>query len=48
MEDSINKYLKQLGEQEQIVFKIAQEHLGSSFNIRKSIGYITWLSKQKL
>ena len=48
MEDSINKYLKQLSEQEQIVLKIAQEHLGSSFNIKKSIGYISWISKEKL
>ncbi len=46
MEDSINIYLKQLTEQERMVLKIAQEHLGSSFNIKKSIGYITWLNKR--
>ena len=47
MKDSINKYIQQLSEQEKIILKIAQEHLGSSFNIKKSIGYINWLSNEK-
>ena len=39
----IDEYIKQLGEKEKIVLKIAQEHLGTSFNIEKSIGYKKWL-----
>ena len=42
----IKKYINQLTEQEQIVLKIAQEHLQSSFDIVKSIGYKEWLKNQ--
>ena len=42
----IKKYINQLTEQEQIVLKIAQEHLQSSFDIIKSIGYKEWLKNQ--
>ncbi len=38
----ISEYLKSLNEQEVKTLKIAEEHLGSSFNIKKSIGYIKW------
>ena len=40
---SVDNYIKQLNEKEKIVLKIAQEHLGTSFNIEKSIGYKKWL-----
>ena len=40
---SIDDYINQLNEKEKIVLKIAQEHLGTSFNIEKSIGYKKWL-----
>ena len=40
--DSILKYLKQLNDKEQIAYLIAKEHLGTSFDIVKSIGYIEW------
>lgn len=43
-EELIKKYIEQLNEQEKIVLKIAQDHLGSSFDIAKSIGYINWLN----
>ena len=39
----IDDYIQQLNEKEKIVFKIAKEHLGTSFNIEKSIGYKKWL-----
>jgi hypothetical protein len=39
----ITMYKDSLSEQEQIVLKIAIEHLESSFDIEKSIGYLEWL-----
>ena len=47
MKDSVNKYISQMTVQEKIILKIAQDHLGSSFNIKKSIGYIQWLDNHK-
>ena len=38
----IQQYIGQLSPQEKIVLQIAQEHLASSFNIEKSIGYLEW------
>ena len=43
---SIQEYLKSLNEQERKTLEIAKDHLGTSFNIKKSIGYITWKNKQ--
>jgi|UniRef100_A0A6C0CYW7 transcriptional regulator CtsR len=44
---SIEQYLKSLNEQERKTLEIAKDHLGTSFNIRRSIGYITWKNNQK-
>lgn len=41
MTDS-EEYVKQLNEKEKMALKIAQEHLGSSFNLEKSIGFLQW------
>lgn len=46
MEELIQKYVEQMTEQERLVLEIAKEHLGSSFDIEKSIGFVKWLSKQ--
>jgi len=43
---SIEEYLKSLNEQERKTLEIAKDHLETSFNIIKSIGYITWKKKQ--
>jgi hypothetical protein len=42
----IQQYIGQLSPQEKIVLQIAQEHLASSFNIEKSIGYLEWKKSQ--
>jgi hypothetical protein len=42
VQESILKYLEQLGDKERMAYSIAKEHLGTSFNVLKSIGYITW------
>ena len=44
----INEYLISLNGIEKIALKIAQEDLGSSFNIEKSIGFLKWLKKNKV
>jgi hypothetical protein len=43
---SIIKYLQQLGDKERTGYLIAKEHLGTSFDLVKSIGYITWKKSQ--
>jgi hypothetical protein len=43
---SIIRYLEQLGDKERIAYSIAKEHLGTSFDIVKSIGYVTWKKSQ--
>ena len=43
-DELVKKYIEQLSEQEKIALKIAQDHLGSSFDMTKSIGYINWLN----
>lgn len=42
LEEKIQQYLKQLDEQQQLVLKIAMEHLESSFDISKSVGFVEW------
>ena len=43
---SIFNYLSQLDTIQRTAYLIAKEHLGSSFNILRSTGYIEW-KKQK-
>tara|TARA_Y100001970_G_C13885716_1_gene676112 strand:- start:81 stop:236 length:156 start_codon:yes stop_codon:yes gene_type:complete len=45
-DEDIKKYIEQLSPQEKIVLEIAREHLETSFNIVKSIGYQKWKSTQ--
>ena len=42
MPDKIEKYISQLDEKEKITLKIAKENLESSFDIKKSIGFLKW------
>lgn len=41
----IFEYLMNLTETEKICYKIAYQHLGSSFDILRSNGYSDWLKK---
>ena len=43
MDVYIKKYIDSLDEKEKIAYNIAINHLESSFNIEKSIGYVKWL-----
>jgi len=47
LKSSVIEYLDQLDPIEKKAYKIAKEHLGSSFNIVKSNGYCDWLKEQK-
>jgi hypothetical protein len=41
------QYLKTLSEKERQAYEIAKDHLGSSFELEKSVGYLKWLEKQQ-
>ena len=43
----INEYIESFTELEKIVYKIAEEHLESSFCIEKSVGFVKWLREKK-
>ena len=43
--NDIKNYIDQLTEQERIVFEIAKQHLESSFDIVRSIGFIEWFNE---
>jgi len=38
-----SEYLDSLTEKERVSYEIAKEHLGMSFQLDKSIGFIRWL-----
>ena len=40
-------YVLQLDEDEKKVLAIAQQHLGTSFDMAKSIGFLEWRKKNK-
>ena len=40
------QYLQQMNEKEKKAYLIAKEHLGTSFHIVKSIGYIEWNNRK--
>jgi len=41
--DKVEEYLKQMNLKQLLAYNIAKKQLGSTFNIKKSIGYITYL-----
>ena len=47
LQSNIIKYLEQLNTIEKKAYKIAKEHLGSSFNIVKSNGFCDWVKENK-
>lgn len=38
----LEQYIKSLNEKELKAYHIAKEHLGMSFQLEKSIGYLNW------
>lgn len=45
-EPTIENYINSLSEEEKKTMEIAKSHLGTSFNIKRSIGYINWVAEQ--
>lgn len=41
------EYVKVMSEKEVKAYHIAKEHLGDSFQLEKSIGFLEWLKNQK-
>lgn len=41
------EYLKTLSEKERQAYEIAKDHLGSSFDLVKSNGFLKWLKENK-
>jgi hypothetical protein len=46
MESLSHQYIKSLNEKELQAYHIAKAHLGSSFSLEKSLGFLKWLEKQ--
>ena len=44
----VNRYIESLTDIQKKAYEIAKEHLGSSFDITKSIGFLKWIEKNKL
>ena len=44
-EEILNLYISQLPEKDQKTYAIAREHLGSSFDLELSLGFIKWKKK---
>ena len=38
----LEEYLKTLSEKEKKSYEIAKDHLGSSFQLEKSVGFLNW------
>lgn len=47
VQESVQQYMHEMGELEKKAYNIAREHLGTSFNILKSNGYIEWCKKKE-
>jgi hypothetical protein len=47
MEDYQKQYIESLSEKELQAFCIAKSHLGTSFSLEKSLGFIKWLENLK-
>ena len=44
--DKVDQYLAQLDDMQRKAYEIAKSHLGTSFNIKRSNGFIEWQKKQ--
>ena len=42
----LEQYIDSLSEKERKSYEIAREHLGMSFQLEKSVGYLKWLKTQ--
>ena len=47
LEEEMKKYLETLSERELKAYEIAKDHLGMSFQLEKSLGFLEWLKKEE-
>ena len=47
-ESLLEEYIKQMTEKEYKAYEIAKSHLGTSFDLKKSNGYLEWLKKRPI
>jgi hypothetical protein len=47
LSEKMNLYLSQLNDTQLMAFRVAKRHLGSSFNLAKSNGFIEWSKTHK-
>lgn len=47
IQEMMDIYVKQLTEKELITLEIAKSHLGSSFNLSLSLGFLKWNNARK-
>ena len=47
MDDLLKEYLNTLTEKERQGYEIAKSHLGMSFDLSKSLGFIEWKKQNK-
>lgn len=45
---AMSAYVSQMSPFEMSVYRIAKSHLGTSFNLKKSNGYLKWRSKNEI
>lgn len=45
IEEMCKKYLESMSEKELKAYYIAKSHLGDSFQLEKSIGFLEWIKK---
>ena len=43
----VNKYIESMSPKEKKAMEIAKSHLGSTFSIEKSVGFLKWLKKNQ-
>lgn len=44
-EEMMKKYIESMDDKDRTAYEIAKEHLGSSFDLVKSLGYIKFIEK---
>jgi hypothetical protein len=47
LDDLKNEYLQNITEKELKAYHIAKDHLGESFQLEKSIGFLQWVKNTK-
>ena len=45
--DLLSEYYKSLDERNRQAYEIAKDHLGMSFQLEKSLGFLDWLNKEE-